>query len=61
MNLEERAREVEPQGQQPQEGGSSLSRGGGPLLWTVALPPPSPLDGVSQHRPHVPALLAHPR
>jgi len=34
---------------------------GGPLLWTVALPPPSPLEGVSQQRPHVPALLAHPR
>jgi hypothetical protein len=35
--------------------------GGGPLLWTLALPPPSPLEGVSQHRAHVPALLAHPR
>jgi hypothetical protein len=50
-----------PQGQQPPEGGSSPSGGGGPLLWPVALLPPSPLEGVSQHRPHVPALLAHPR
>jgi hypothetical protein len=32
-----------------------------PLLWTVALLPPSPLEGVPQHCPHVPALLAHPR
>ena len=34
--------------------------GGWPLLWTLALPPPSPLEGVSQHRAHVPALLTHP-
>jgi hypothetical protein len=34
--------------------------GGWPLLWTLALPPPSPLEGVSLHRAHVPALLAHP-
>jgi hypothetical protein len=32
---------------------------GGPLLWAVALLPPSPLEGVSQQRPHVPALRAH--
>jgi len=33
--------------------------GGWPLLWTVALLASSPLEGVSQHRPHVPTLLAH--
>jgi len=43
------------------EGGSSPSGGGGPLLWTVALLPPSPLEGVPQHCPHVPALLVHQR
>jgi len=34
--------------------------GGWPLLCALALPPPSPLEGVSQHRAHVPALRAHP-
>jgi len=32
--------------------GASPSGGGGPLLWTVALLPPSPLEGVSQALPH---------
>ena len=32
-----------------------------PLLWTVALLPPSPLEGVPQHCPHVPALRVHQR
>jgi hypothetical protein len=32
--------------------------GGWPLLWTGALLPPPPLEGVSQHRAQVPTLLA---